>query len=117
MTPPNKLTAKALAQLRADAQRIIDQDSPVSDREWWANLLNAITELQERREADEWILLVERFPEDETVILVADSEGVVWGAEVQDGVIYPDDWAHMKGFGSREATRWKPMPKANKQVG
>lgn len=44
-----KLTDERLAKLRSDAQRVVDMDSPVSDREWWENLLNAVSELQERR--------------------------------------------------------------------
>ncbi|WMY72771.1 DUF551 domain-containing protein [Buttiauxella selenatireducens] len=74
--------------------------------------MELVRELQARRKADKWIPISECFPDDETVILVADCTGVVWGAEVQEGTIYPDDWAYMNRFGSREATHWKPMPQA-----
>lgn len=81
----------------------------------YAYAAEAINELLAHRKASEWIPISERFPDNETAILVADCEGVVWGAEVQDGTIYPDDWAYINRFGSREATHWKPMPEANQQ--
>ncbi|WP_310606736.1 hypothetical protein [Buttiauxella brennerae] len=47
----NKLTDAELAKLRADAQRMVDLNSPVSDREWWLNCLAAMVELEECRKA------------------------------------------------------------------
>lgn len=48
----NKLTNERLANLRGDAQRMVDMDSPVSDREWWQACLIAVAELEERRKAE-----------------------------------------------------------------
>lgn len=45
----NKITDELLAKLRRDAQRMVDMNSPVSDQEWWSNLLIAMTELEELR--------------------------------------------------------------------
>lgn len=80
-----------------------------------STMANVFRELLAYRKADKWISLDDQMPDDETVILVADENGVVWCAEVQDGKIYPDDWAGINGFGSREITRCKALPVAPSQ--
>lgn len=45
----HQLSDERLAKFRSDAQRMVDADSPVSDREWWITCLNAVAELEERR--------------------------------------------------------------------
>lgn len=44
-----KPTEKELERLKADAERMLALNSPAVIDEWWAALLAAIKELQERR--------------------------------------------------------------------
>ena len=66
-----------------------------------------LTELQERREADRWIPISERLPEDYTKVLITNEYGtvtcVIWNTWYQNE--YTDAKKEYK------AIAWKPVPK------
>lgn len=74
-------------------------------------LADWLTELQERREADKWISVKDKLPEEETDVLVCNGKGdmiVCRGSrstEIKDEFIwYVCDWRY------GEITHWKPLP-------
>ena len=86
-----------------------DCETCASEHEQLADWLE---ELAERREADKWISVKERLPEEETDVLVCNEKGdmiVCRGSrstEIEGEFIwYVCDWRY------GEITHWKPLPK------
>ncbi|WP_426656035.1 hypothetical protein [Escherichia coli] len=50
-TPVTKISDKSLANLIADADKVLERNTPVADEEWWQDFRAAMLELQERRRA------------------------------------------------------------------
>lgn len=48
-TPVTKISDKSLANLIADADKVLERNTPVADEEWWQDFRAAMLELQERR--------------------------------------------------------------------
>ena len=48
-TPVTKISDKSLAKLIADADKVLERNTPVADEEWWQDFRAAMLELQERR--------------------------------------------------------------------
>ncbi|EFO1595202.1 hypothetical protein [Escherichia albertii] len=44
-----KISDKSLANLIADADKVLERNTPVADEEWWQDFRAAMLELQERR--------------------------------------------------------------------
>ena len=47
-----RISDKSLARLIADADKVLERNTPVADEEWWQDFRAAMLELQERRRAD-----------------------------------------------------------------
>lgn len=58
---------------------------------------------------NEWIACADKMPEDETVVLVCQEDGITFCAEVSGGEFYPDEFPNVPARG-REITHWMPMP-------
>lgn len=56
-----------------------------------------------------WIKCGERMPEDDTLCLAVDDDGVVWTAHYDEGAMVPDIAAVMN---NPEFTHWMPLPAA-----
>ncbi|WP_348270499.1 hypothetical protein [Escherichia coli] len=50
-TPVTKISDKSLSNLIADADKVLERNTPVADEEWWQDFRAAMLELQERRRA------------------------------------------------------------------
>ncbi|SLM07586.1 hypothetical protein BQ9544_2642 [Escherichia coli O127:H6] len=44
-----RISDKSLTRLIADADKVLERNSPVADEEWWQDFRAAMLELQERR--------------------------------------------------------------------
>ncbi|AUY01031.1 DUF551 domain-containing protein [Escherichia coli] len=58
---------------------------------------------------NEWIACADKMPEDDTVVLVCQEDGITFCAEVSGGEFYPDEFPNVPARG-REITHWMPMP-------
>jgi hypothetical protein len=58
-----------------------------------------------------WIACSKRMPEEEDVVLVCQEGGVIYCAEMENGVLYPDEFPRVPSAG-REITHWMPLPAA-----
>ncbi len=58
-----------------------------------------------------WIDCSERMPEDGDVVLVCQEGGIIYCAEMEGGVLYPDEFPRVPPEG-REITHWMPLPAA-----
>ncbi|HEJ8089490.1 TPA: DUF551 domain-containing protein [Serratia liquefaciens] len=63
---------------------------------------------------DGWISCEDRMPEDGDVVLVVQEGGIVYCAEVEGGVLYPDEFPRVPTQG-KEITHWMPLPAAPTQ--
>jgi hypothetical protein len=61
-----------------------------------------------------WISCEDRMPEDGDVVLVSQEGGIIYCAEVEGGVLYPDEFPRVPTQG-KEITHWMPLPAAPKQ--
>ncbi|OSC16549.1 hypothetical protein B7980_22990 [Escherichia coli] len=52
MNQQTRISDKSLARLIADADKVLDRNTPVADEEWWQDFRAAMLELQARRRAD-----------------------------------------------------------------
>ncbi|MBN6395462.1 hypothetical protein JZM25_09025 [Escherichia coli] len=52
MNQQTRISDKILARLIADADKVLERNTPVADEEWWQDFRAAMLELQERRRAD-----------------------------------------------------------------
>lgn len=66
-----------------------------------------LTELQERREADRWIPVSERLPEDYTKVLITNEYGIV--TCITWNTWYQNEYENAKK--EYKAIAWKPLPK------
>ena len=66
--------------------------------------------------AEVWIPCDERMPEEGDVVLVCQEGGIIYCAEMEDGVLYPDEFPRVPTQG-REITHWMPLPTAPKVSG
>lgn len=100
---------EATRLLNATQLMLLGKDNqPISDLYYALQIaVDAIEELQERREADRWIPVSERLPEDYTEVLITNGYGtvtrVVWNTWYQNE--YKDARKEYK------AIAWKPLPK------
>ncbi|MDU3570667.1 MAG: DUF551 domain-containing protein [Serratia marcescens] len=60
---------------------------------------------------DDWIPCDDRMPEDGDVVLVCQEGGIVYCAEMENGVLYPDEFPRVPTQG-KEITHWMPLPSA-----
>lgn len=67
-----------------------------------------LTELQERREADRWIPVTERTPDEDVDVIVSDMETYETYSAYYVGDGY---WACDNGTYKHRITHWKPFPK------
>ncbi|MED9759729.1 hypothetical protein RCO04_15560 [Escherichia coli] len=51
MNQQTRISDKSLARLIADADKVLERNTPVADEEWWQDFRAAMLELQERRRA------------------------------------------------------------------
>ena len=49
MSQQTRISDKSLTRLIADADKVLERNSPVADEEWWQDFRAAMLELQERR--------------------------------------------------------------------
>ncbi|QDL31150.1 DUF551 domain-containing protein [Serratia liquefaciens] len=63
---------------------------------------------------DGWISCEDRMPEDGEVVLVIQEGGIIYCAEVEGGVLYPDEFPRVPTQG-KEITHWMPLPAAPTQ--
>ncbi|EJU2553308.1 TPA: hypothetical protein ACWJ79_005292 [Escherichia coli] len=49
MKQQTRISDKSLIRLIADADRVLERNTPVADEEWWQDFRAAMLELQERR--------------------------------------------------------------------
>lgn len=52
MNQQTRISEKSLTRLIADADKVLEWNTPVADEEWWQDFRAAMLELQERRRAD-----------------------------------------------------------------
>lgn len=52
MNQQTRISDKSLTRLIADADKVLELNTPVADEEWWQDFRAAMLELQERRRAD-----------------------------------------------------------------
>lgn len=60
---------------------------------------------------DDWISCDDRMPEDGDVVLVCQEGGIVYCAEMENGVLYPDEFPRVPAQG-KDITHWMPLPSA-----
>ncbi|EFI6095297.1 hypothetical protein HUI25_001828 [Escherichia coli] len=51
MNQQTRISDKSLTRLIADADKVLERNTPVADEEWWQDFRAAMLELQERRRA------------------------------------------------------------------
>ncbi|EFC1481728.1 hypothetical protein NFY79_005196 [Escherichia coli] len=51
MNQQTRISEKSLTRLIADADKVLERNTPVADEEWWQDFRAAMLELQERRRA------------------------------------------------------------------
>ena len=49
MNQQTRISDKSLTRLIADADKVLERNTPVADEEWWQDFRTAMLELQERR--------------------------------------------------------------------
>ncbi|EHX1219723.1 hypothetical protein ACSS9I_004059 [Escherichia coli] len=49
MNQQTRISDKSLTRLIADADKVLERNTPVADEEWWQDFRVAMLELQERR--------------------------------------------------------------------
>lgn len=58
---------------------------------------------------DGWVACAERMPAEGDTVLVCQEGGIVYCAEMEGGVLYPDEFPRVPAQG-REITHWMPLP-------
>ena len=62
-------------------------------------------EVLQGRRVNRWIPVGERTPEDDTLCLGIDNDGIIWTMNFEDGVFCPDT-----GCSEIHITHWMPLP-------
>lgn len=70
-------------------------------------------ELNSPETPDGWVACAERMPAEGDTVLVCQEGGIVYCAEMEGGVLYPDEFPRVPAQG-REITHWMPLPAAPK---
>jgi hypothetical protein len=121
---PAPVVSDTLLEAIEDVIRISDRDHEAWDRAKEAIAASrAVMLTQPARQGyklnspetpDGWISCEDRMPEDGDVVLVFQEGGIIYCAEVEGGVLYPDEFPRVPTQG-KEITHWMPLPTAPKQ--